>query len=132
MPLLLSVHGPYLQEGWILDTTTRSSMVTNSSTCTSTKQSLMQTNLSHGGHDLHNVLTILPQTWQRPSTSRKEGSGTNRISDRIDTRRKPQVEWRYNMLICTNYVFMDACSKIDTISNLWACSFGQQLTKYPS
>jgi hypothetical protein len=38
----------------------------------------------------------------------------------------------YNLLICTIYVFMDACVKIDTISNLWACSFGQQLTKYPS
>jgi hypothetical protein len=47
------------------------------------------------------------------------------------TRRKPELEWRYNLLICTIYVFMDACVKIDTILNLCAYSFGQQLTKYP-
>jgi hypothetical protein len=34
--------------------------------------------------------------------------------------------------ICTIYVFIDACVKIDTISNLCACLFGQQLTKYLS
>jgi hypothetical protein len=26
-------------------------------------------------------------------------------------RRKPQVEWHYNLLVCTVYVFMDACVK---------------------
>jgi hypothetical protein len=48
------------------------------------------------------------------------------------TRRKPQLEWRYDQLICTIYVFMDACVKIDMISNLCACLFRQQLTKFPS
>jgi hypothetical protein len=48
------------------------------------------------------------------------------------TRRKPHLERRYNMLVCTIYVFMDACVKIDMISNLCACFFGQQLIKYPS
>jgi hypothetical protein len=36
------------------------------------------------------------------------------------------------VLVCIVYVYMDACIKIDTISNLCACLFGQQLTKYPS
>ena len=48
------------------------------------------------------------------------------------TRRKFHVEWRYNLLIWTIYVFMDACIKIDMISNICACLFGQQLTKHPS
>jgi hypothetical protein len=50
----------------------------------------------------------------------------------IHTRIKSQLEWRYNVLICTMYVFMDAYVKIDTISKLCAYSFGQQLIKYPS
>ena len=33
------------------------------------------------------------------------------------------------VLACTFYVYMDA--KIDKISNLCACLFEQQLTKYP-
>jgi hypothetical protein len=48
------------------------------------------------------------------------------------TRRKPHRKWCYNVLICTFYVYMDACIKIDTIFKLCACLFGQQLTKYPS
>jgi hypothetical protein len=36
------------------------------------------------------------------------------------------------LLICTIYVLMDACIKMETISNLCICLFGQQLTKYPS
>ena len=48
------------------------------------------------------------------------------------TRRKPHLDSCYNLLICTICVFMDACIKIDTISNLCTCFFGQQLTKYSS
>jgi hypothetical protein len=48
------------------------------------------------------------------------------------TRRKPHLKWCYNVLLCTFYVYIDACIKIDTISNLCACLFGQQLTKYSS
>jgi hypothetical protein len=51
---------------------------------------------------------------------------------RILTRRKPHLKWCYNVLVCIFYVYMDACTKIDTISNLCVYLFGQQLTKYPS
>jgi hypothetical protein len=48
------------------------------------------------------------------------------------TRRKSHLKRRYNLLVCTFHVYMDACNKIDSISNLCACLFGQQLIKYPS
>jgi hypothetical protein len=48
------------------------------------------------------------------------------------TRRKPHLEWRYNLLICTIFVFMDAYIKIEMISNFFVYLFGQQLTEYPS
>ena len=48
------------------------------------------------------------------------------------TRIKPHLELRYKLLICTIYVFMNACFKIDIISNLCERLFGQQLTEYPS
>jgi hypothetical protein len=54
------------------------------------------------------------------------------VTTLIITSRKSQVEWCYNLLNWTIYVFMDACVKIDMISNLCACLFGQQFTKYPS
>jgi hypothetical protein len=62
----------------------------------------------------------LAETWSRLSRL---------ITNVSFTKRKPHIEWCYNLLICTIYVFMNACVKIDTISNLCACSFGQQLTK---
>jgi hypothetical protein len=79
-------------------------------------------------HGLHNIclqaiyLTLLDDFGMDP---------LEHIFKAYNTIRKPQLDWRYNLLVCTSFVFMDACIKIDTISNLWACLFGQQLTKYP-
>jgi hypothetical protein len=52
----------------------------------------------------------------------------NKGPDAPTIRRKPQLDYRYNLLICIIYVFINARVKIDTISNLCASSFGEQLT----